>query len=257
MDGIDRMGRGASGDRTVGGKHDEDTEVRGRVNATTTDSGLDEWFAQEVQPRLRGRAFLIRYADDFVIGFADERDARRVMEVLPKRLGKYGLTLHPEKTRLVPFRRPARRVTGKDASDEDWPGTFDLLGFTHYWGRSRKGSWVVKRKTAPTRFTRALRAIGQWCRRHRHQPICEQHPTLRQKLRGHYAYYGITGNSIALARFREEVKRIWRKWLCRRKRGRPALVSYGKGAGTQRPEDAAQRRHHSSGGESTFWSKAR
>jgi RNA-directed DNA polymerase len=180
---------------------------------------LDEWFAQEVQPRLKGRAPLIRYADDFVIGFAHEEDARRVWEVLPKRFGKYGLTLHPEKTKLVPFRRPSYSSTPKGGPDGDRPGTFDLLGFTHYWSRSRKGNWVIKRKTMASRFTRAVWTIAQWCRFNRHQPIPEQHRVLSQKLRGHYAYYGITGNSVALSRYREEVQRIWRKWLGRRKRG--------------------------------------
>jgi len=180
---------------------------------------LDEWFAREVQPRLRGRAFLIRYADDFVIGFTREEDARRVMAVLPKRLGKYGLTVHPDKTKLVPFRRPPHQSRPRGGPDGDRPGTFDLLGFTHYWSRSRKGNWVVKRKTMASRFTRAVRTIAHWCRNNRHRPIPDQHRTLSQKLRGHYAYYGITGNSIMLSRFRDEVRRVWRKWLVRRKRG--------------------------------------
>jgi RNA-directed DNA polymerase len=180
---------------------------------------LDVWFAEEVQPRMRGQAFLIRYADDFVIGFTREDDARRVMDVLPKRFGKYGLTIHPEKTKLVPFRRPPYSRSPKGGPDGDRPGTFDLLGFTHYWSRSRKGNWVVKRKTSASRFTRAVRTIAQWCRNNRHRPIAEQHQVLSRKLRGHYAYYGITGNSVALTRFREEVRRLWRKWLVRRKRG--------------------------------------
>jgi len=112
---------------------------------------LDEWIARDVQPRLRGRTFVVRYADDFVIGFTHEDDARRVWDVLPKRFGKYGLTVHPEKTRLVPFRRPATRPASPGRPPADPPGTFDLLGFTHYWARSRKGNWVVKRKTAPSR----------------------------------------------------------------------------------------------------------
>ena len=180
---------------------------------------LDEWFVEMVQPRMRGRTFLIRYADDFVIGFTREDDARRVMAVMPKRFGKYGLTVHPDKTKLVPFRRPPLASSPKGGPDGDRPGTFDLLGFTHYWSRSRRGNWVVKRKTSASRFTGALRKIAQWCRVYRHRPIAEQHRTLSQKLCGHYAYYGITGNSVALSRFREEVRRIWRKWLVRRKRG--------------------------------------
>jgi len=178
---------------------------------------LDEWFERDVKPRMKGAAFLIRYADDFVMGFALEADARRVLDVLPKRFGRYGLTLHPDKTRLVPFRRPPHGHRREDLPSR--PGTFDLLGLTHYWGSSRQGNWVVKRKTAPNRFTRALHALGQWCRFNRHKPVGEQHQTLSQKLRGHFAYYGITGNSAALTRFRCEVERVWRKWLSRRKRG--------------------------------------
>jgi group II intron reverse transcriptase/maturase len=174
---------------------------------------LDVWFEQEVKPRLRGQAFLIRYADDFVVVCAEEGDAQRVLDVLPKRFGKYGLTLHPEKTRLVRFVRPRRPGGGGDG---DPPGTFDLLGFTHFWTRSRKGAWVVKRKTAASRFTRAVRAISVWCQRNRHRPVAEQHKALGQKLRGHCAYYGITGNAEALARFSYELVKVWWKWLNRR-----------------------------------------
>jgi hypothetical protein len=177
---------------------------------------LDVWFERDVKPRLKGHAYLIRYADDFVVGFTDERDARRFLEVLPKRFGKYGLTLHPEKTRLVPFRRPSTPATRTGSPAEAQPGTFDLLGFRHYWGQSRKGGWVVKRKTAPARFRRALKMIAHWCRTHRHHSIAEQHHTLEQKLRGHYAYYGITGNFGMLQRFWRTVTRLWRKWLSRR-----------------------------------------
>jgi group II intron reverse transcriptase/maturase len=179
---------------------------------------LDVWFQRDVQPRLRGRSFLVRYADDFVMGFAREEDARRVLAVLPKRFGKYGLTLHPDKTRLVPFVRP-RQGSGRGAGSGDGqPGTFDLLGFTHYWGPSRRGHWVVQRRTARGRLSRALRMMAQWCRRHRHEPLAEQHHTLSQKLRGHFAYFGITGNGPALRRYRDAVLRLWKKWLTRRRR---------------------------------------
>lgn len=180
---------------------------------------LDRWFEQEVKPRLKGRAFLIRYADDFVIGFGREDDAKRVFEVLPKRFGKYGLTIHPDKTRLVPFQQPAPRRAAS-TGNPDGPGSFDLLGFTHYWGRSRNGHWVVKRKTAKSRLSRAVRSIAQWCRTHRHRPVKEQHRVLCQKLCGHYAYYGITGNASALSAFRTAVVRTWRQWLSRRNRER-------------------------------------
>jgi RNA-directed DNA polymerase len=181
---------------------------------------LDEWFAREVQPRLKGRSYLIRYADDFVMGFSHEADARRVMDVLPKRFEKYGLTLHPEKTRLVPFERPTDRPERPGTQKRTPAETFDLLGFTHFWGRSRKGRWVVKRKTSKTRLSRRLQALAEWLRKERHRPIAEQHRTLSQKLRGHFAYYGITGNADALQRFRREAIGLWRKWLSRRHRGK-------------------------------------
>jgi len=179
---------------------------------------LDLWFEQVVKPRLRDRAFLIRFADDFVIGFRDGRDARRVMEVIPKRFGKYGLTIHPTKSRLVPFRPSSPWANDDRGEPAERAGTFDLLGFTHYWARSRKGYWIVKLKTAADRFSRALRSIDSWCRVHRHLSIKEQQQTLNAKLRGHYAYYGVTGNSGALTRFLHEVERRWRKWLNRRNR---------------------------------------
>jgi group II intron reverse transcriptase/maturase len=189
---------------------------------------LDVWFEQEVKPRLAGRAFLIRFADDFVIVFQHEADARRVLEVLPKRFAKFGLTLHPEKTRLVGFVRPHRVCSTPAAPSAAVQnitaqalGTFDLLGFTHYWGYSRNGYWVVKRKTARSRLRRAILAASEWCRRNLHQPVAEQHRTLCQKLRGHFAYYGITGNSWSLSSFREAVTDAWRKWLSRRNRDRP------------------------------------
>lgn len=175
---------------------------------------LDVWFEREVKPRLQGDATLIRYADDFVIVFEWEADARRVMEVLPKRFGKYGLTLHPEKTKLLKFSRP-RPARGKD-DDVDGPGSFDFLGLTHHWRRSRKGTMVVYRKTARSRFSRALARIREWSRDNRHLPIAQQHRLLAMKLRGHFNYYGLTGNHEALARFAEAARRAWHKWLARR-----------------------------------------
>ncbi len=185
---------------------------------------LDEWYERDVKPRLKGPSFLIRYADDFVMGFSCEEDAQRVMEVLPKRFAKFGLTLHPDKTRLVPFRRPSQRP-GEEARGPQ-PGTFDLLGFTHFWGRSRRGGWVIQRKTASSRFRRAVKKIAEWCRRNRHQPIVQQHVALRQKLVGHDAYYGITGNGRMLEEFRVVVARVWRKWLARRRAGPISWASF-------------------------------
>jgi RNA-directed DNA polymerase len=177
---------------------------------------LDEWWLKEVKPRLQGRAFLIRYADDFVIGFEHEADARRVMEVLPKRFGKYGLTIHPDKTRLVPFQRPQQRSGRSGPESQERPGTFDFLGFTHHWGKSRKGKQTVQRRTAASRIRRFAKAIGQWCKRNRHRSIEEQHRIVSQKLQGHYGYYGITGNYTLLDRVCRIVKGVWRKWLSRR-----------------------------------------
>ncbi len=178
---------------------------------------LDEWFTRQVVPRLVGRAVLIRYCDDAIIIFERERDAQRVLDVLPKRLARYGLTLHPEKTRLVDFRRPDTREASREGDDaRTRPGSFDLLGFTHYWAKSRKGHWVVKQKTAGDRFQRALKRVADWCRRQRHEPVREQWVALRRKLLGHYGYFGITGNSPALYNFHYRVVCAWRKWLSRR-----------------------------------------
>jgi RNA-directed DNA polymerase len=179
---------------------------------------LDDWFAREVQPRLKGETFLIRYADDFVMGFACEEDARRVLAVLPKRFAKYGLTIHPDKTKLVPFERPSLASDRSGETRREPSGTFDLLGFTHFWSRSRRGTWVVKRKTSRSRFSRGLRSLKEWFRVNRHLDVATQHQTLRQKLTGHFAYYGITGNSVALSRFRWLAARLWRRSLSRQRR---------------------------------------
>jgi RNA-directed DNA polymerase len=176
---------------------------------------LDTWWEREVRPRLRGRAALVRYADDFVMVFEMEEDARRVAQVLPKRFEKYGLRLHPEKTRLVRFDKPGSRPPPSSGGGAG-PSTFDLLGFTHFWGKSQKGNWVVKRKTARDRVSRTLRNISMWCRLNRHLPVREQHAALARKLRGHDAYYGITGNAETLVSVRQWVRRIWQKWLNRR-----------------------------------------
>jgi RNA-directed DNA polymerase len=188
---------------------------------------LDEWFEFEVKPRLRGRAFLVRYADDFVVVFAQEEDARRVLDVLPERFGSYGLRLHPEKSKLVPFRRPPLRRPPR-GSDRGRAGTFDLLGFTHFWCRSRKGNWVVARKTSKSRLSRALKGISLWLRENRHEPIAAQHRVLVKKLRGHYNYYGITGNYSALDSFRYWAALLWCKWLSRRSNASPGLVATSK-----------------------------
>ena len=172
---------------------------------------LDTWFEQVVKPHLSSGAWLFRYADDAVLLFAHERDARQVLGVLPKRFGKYGLTLHPEKTRLLRFERP-----GRPADRDGGPGTFNFLGFTHHWGKTRTGKWAIKRRTASDRFRRAIKQVAAWCRVHQHDAIRSQQQALARKLRGHYGYYGIAGNSWALGRFLHVVKDVWRRWLDRR-----------------------------------------
>jgi RNA-directed DNA polymerase len=171
---------------------------------------MDVWFERDVRPRLKGKAVLIRFADDLVMLFAEESDARRVEAVLPKRFGRYGLEIHEDKTRLVDFHRPQ--------GDRRKSETFAFLGFTHFWGRSRKGSWVVKRKTADKKFKLAVRKVYLWCKAHRHDPVRVQWETLCRKVRGHYNFYGITFNGRGIHRYYEQVKRAWRKWLDRRTR---------------------------------------
>ena len=174
---------------------------------------LDEWFVRDVQPRRKGRCFLIRFADDFVIGCELEDDARRLMSVLPKRVARFRLTIHPEKTRLIAFRKPVRRETAGTGND-----TFEFLGFTQYWAKSRLGTWVLKRRTAKKRVRRAQKTLWQWCRTHRHRPLKEQYPQLCQKLQGHYQYYSIRGNYRALESVFAFVRKAWRYWLSRRSR---------------------------------------
>jgi RNA-directed DNA polymerase len=172
---------------------------------------LDKWFAEQVVPKLNGFARLVRYADDFVVLFEREDDARRVLGVLPKRFGKYGLSLHPTKTRLLPFKKPPR--SGGDRASRT---TFDLLGFTHFWRKSHRGGHVVGRKTARDRLRRALKRVGEWCKRNRHESVADQQRALNRKLVGHYGYFGISGNSRGLRSFVDGVRRLWHKWLNRR-----------------------------------------
>ena len=183
---------------------------------------LDCWYVETVKPRMKGRTFLARFADDFIVGFEKKEDADKVYRVLFKRFEKYGLSLHPEKTRLVAFGRPAD--TSGDQPGGPKPETFDFLGFTHYWGRSQKGKWVIRRKTMRKRFTRGLKAISRWCQKNLHEPMREQVEKLGRKLKGHFGYYGLTGNFLSLQRFRWAVIRIWRGWLARR--GDPKGMSW-------------------------------
>lgn len=178
--------------------------------------GLDLWFERDIKPRLKGHARLIRYADDFVMGFARRDDAERVLAVLHKRMAKYGLTLHPDKTRLIPFARPRQGENGRSGT-----GTFDFLGFTNYWRRSLQGIWQPGAKTRRAKVQKFLQEVGDWCRRHRHLPLKDQHATLSRRLQGHFGYFGVNGNARSLSEVQYHTERVWLKWLRRRsQRGR-------------------------------------
>jgi group II intron reverse transcriptase/maturase len=170
---------------------------------------LDDWYVKEVRPRMKGRCFIIRWADDFILGFEYEKDARRVMEVLPKRFEKFDLTLHPEKTKLIRF---SKRISGKGN------GTFDFLGFTFYWSKSLKGYNVIKKKTARKRLSRFMKRVWQWCKENRHKAIANQYDALCSKLRGFYQYFGVRSNYKALEVVFEHTEKAWRCWLSRRDR---------------------------------------
>jgi RNA-directed DNA polymerase len=172
---------------------------------------LDLWFERDVLPRLRGKAHLVRYCDDFVIGFEREDDAKRVMVVLGLRLNRFGLTLHPDKTRLLPFQRPLMGSRNRKG-----PATFDFLGFTLHWRKNRRGGWVLAFKTRKARLNRAITAITDWCRRHRHEPVKVQHAALTRRIQGHFNYFGVNGNLRSLMQVRYAATRAWYKWLRRR-----------------------------------------
>lgn len=179
---------------------------------------LDEWFEDVVKPRLRGQAYEIRYADDFILCFQYREDAEKVLAVLRKRFEKYGLTLHPEKTRLIEFGREA--LSNWEAAKGPKPGTFDFLGFTHICRRSRRGNFTIHVRTMRKRLRRSLKRASAWCQRHRHDSLAEQRRALNAILRGHYQYYGRPTNFRSLWKFYRGVRQAWRKWLNRRTRGR-------------------------------------
>ena len=176
---------------------------------------LDEWFETTVRPRMGGNCFLVRFADDFVMGYAFKGDAEKGFRVLPKRFERFGLSIHPEKSRLVQFSQPYWRQ-GKG------PGTFAFLGFDHYWDKTRNGGWTIKRKTQGKRLRRFLSGLHEWCRVNRHLNIVEQYQTLKSKLRGHYQYYGVRGNYKMLEVVYEYAAAVWKRWLGRRSSKRPA-----------------------------------
>lgn len=167
---------------------------------------LDEWFVKQIMPLLKGKGSIIRFADDFLLMFDRKEDAERVMKVLPKRLSKFGLTLHPQKTKLI------------DLTNREKGGlnSFDFLGFTHYLGKSRKGYEILLRKTKSKKMAASLKKIKEYLKSNRHQPVGELIAKLNQKLKGHYGYYGITFNSRGIANYFNEVTKMLFKWLNRR-----------------------------------------
>jgi RNA-directed DNA polymerase len=171
---------------------------------------LDTWFETVVKAHCRGQGVLYRYADDFLIGCELESDARRIMEVLPKRFAKYGLEINAAKTKVVDFRRPQRPSSGRT------PGTFRFLGFVHYWGKTWRGGTTITRKTEGKRLRRTLGEFWRWCRDNRHRPLQEQYALLCAKLRGYYQYSGIRCNSPCLDLGYYTATRAWRYWLNRR-----------------------------------------
>ena len=169
---------------------------------------------------MRGKAAMVRYADDAVLLCELKEDAERIFKVLGLRFEKYGLKIHPEKTRLLDFSKP------RDGQQKG-NSSFTFLGFTHYWTKSRKGNWIVGRKTDSKRLQRAVQAVSAWCKTNRHQLIREQWETLKAKINGHYAYYGISLNSNSISEFYYHVATLWHKWLNHRgMRGGLSLKSY-------------------------------
>jgi RNA-directed DNA polymerase len=177
---------------------------------------LDEWFEQEVKPRMRGEAHEVRFADDFLLFFQYKEDAERVMKVLGQRFAKFGLTLHPDKTRLIEFGPKVLEESEKPGGKP--PETFDFLGLTHIAKRSKKGYFTINVRTMRKRLKRSIKSVIDWCKENRHKTLKEQQVSLNQKLRGHYQYYARPTNLPAVERFYRLVLCVWKKQLNRRSR---------------------------------------
>ena len=175
---------------------------------------LDQWFERDVKPRMRGESYLIRYADDFIVGFELESDAVRYQTVLPKRLGRFSLSVAEDKTKLIRFGRFARRDCQRRG--EGAPQTFDFLGFTHYCGTSRAGRFKLKRKTSTKKLRVKLLDLKRWFWKQLATPLDEMWHTLNAKLRGHYQYYGINDNWPLLMAYREHARRMAKRHISRR-----------------------------------------
>ena len=171
---------------------------------------MDEWLEETVKSHLIGDLHWVRYADDVVLFVTSFKDVKRLWDVIPKRLDRYSLKLNEEKSQVIEFRRPFLRGKRKRGS------SFDFLGFTHYWSRTRRGGWSIKRKTSAKSFRKGVRIIRKWCHRNMHEPLEKQTEALKRKVLGHYRYFGLPSNSKSLERFREAVTQAWRSSLMRR-----------------------------------------
>ncbi len=180
---------------------------------------LDVWVHHE-RRQFRGHVCLVRYADDFVMGFEFLPGAEAMLVALKVRLGKFGLALHEDKTRLIEFGRFAARDRRREGRRH--PETFAFLGFTHYCRWTKDGRFVVKRKTQRQRLARKLKELRIAATRRRHDPVVDQHAWLSRVLHGHFGYFGLPGNFQALDAFALQARRIWFRSL-RRRDGKKAL----------------------------------
>jgi RNA-directed DNA polymerase len=188
---------------------------------------LDLWVDWWRRHHAHGDVIIVRWADDFIVGFEHEQDARQFLAELRERFARFGLELHPDKTRLIEFgRHAAERRRGRGLGK---PGTFDFLGFTHICAKSRSGRFWLRRITVSKRVRAKLREVGDQLKRRRHQPIPEQGRWLASVVRGHAAYYAVPGNTDAVTTFRHQVTRLWFKALRRRsQRTRMTWVRMGR-----------------------------
>ncbi len=175
---------------------------------------LDLWADWWRRRHAHGDVIIVRFADDFIVGFEDEQDAQRFLNDLRERLARFGLELHPDKTRLIEFGRHAARR--RKARGLGKPETFDFLGFTHISGKTKWGKFWLKRITITKRMRAKLREVNDQLKRRRHQPIPVQGQWLRSVVQGHLAYYAVPGNIDAVTAFRSQATRHWFKALRRR-----------------------------------------
>jgi group II intron reverse transcriptase/maturase len=175
---------------------------------------LDLWFERRLKRQMRGACFLVRYADDFVCMVQYQDDAQQILQALRERFTQFDLALHPEKTRVISFGRYERQNAGRQKRRAN---TFDFVGFTHYCGTSRRGKFIVGHQTSRKKFRKKCQELRAWLKAVRNKiPVKEWWPVLKAKLRGHYQYYGVSGNMRGIARFYHLTLRLALKWLNRR-----------------------------------------